>query len=72
MSEFDNGYDPYNSADRPAPPIPDWLRNDPELERIAIEIVTRLPRWQMLGVQTGEWASGRGAGKTTLDRYRKD
>lgn len=72
MIEHDSGYDPYNSAaTRKAPPIPDWLRNDPELERIAVEIVRNLPRWQMLGVQSGSWASGRGAGKSTLARYRK-
>jgi hypothetical protein len=71
-TEHDNGYDPYNSAaTRKAPPIPDWLRNDPELEAIAVAICSRLPRWQSFGVDTGSWALGRGAGKTTLARYRK-
>ena len=36
MIEHDNGYDPYNSATtRKAPPIPDWLRNDPAIEAFA-------------------------------------
>lgn len=38
--DFDNGYDPYNSATtRKTPPIPDWLRNDPELEALAVAMV---------------------------------
>lgn len=69
MTEHDDGYDPYNSATtRKAPPIPDWLRNDPDIEAAAFAICSTLPRWQ---TQSGSWSSGRGAGKSTLARYRK-
>lgn len=62
MIEHDDGYDPYNSATtRKAPPIPDWLRNDPELERVARIVVTSLPGWRFGGDWTPE----------ELARYRK-
>lgn len=58
--EHDSGYDPYNSATtRTPPPIPAWLRNDPELEAIARVVVSNLPGWRSYGVETGSWSSGR-------------
>lgn len=67
MSEHDSGYDPYNSATtRTAPPIPDYLRNDPELETLAISIVRSFPRWahldETIPARRVEWPG---------ERYRK-
>ncbi len=58
MNEHDNGYDPYNSATtRKAPPIPDWLRNNPDSEWFAYMIHGMTPP------ERGEWTTG--------ERYRK-
>jgi hypothetical protein len=68
----DAGYDPYNSATtRKTPPLPAWLRNDPEIEALALAICARLPRWEHT-LDVRENTRGPGwSPEITLSIYRK-